>query len=71
MLPQATTHSSVRLLWTLVKGACPERIYPVGRLDRNTTGVIVLPNDGDLVSKLTTLNSLKKKGISRIPRQGY
>ena len=34
-----------------VKGACKERIYPVGRLDRNTTGVLLLTNDGDLVSK--------------------
>ena len=31
----------------LVKGACDERIYPVGRLDRNTTGVLLLTNDGD------------------------
>jgi 23S rRNA pseudouridine2605 synthase len=37
----------------LVKGACEERIYPVGRLDRNTTGVLLLTNDGDLSKKLT------------------
>jgi len=37
----------------LVKGACRERIYPVGRLDRNTTGVLLLTNDGDLTKRLT------------------
>lgn len=44
-----------------VKGACKERIYPVGRLDRNTTGVLLLTNDGDLASKLTRPKYLKKK----------
>jgi len=44
-----------------VKGACKERIYPVGRLDRNTTGVLLLTNDGEMASKLTHPKFMKKK----------
>lgn len=50
-----------RTVMDLVKDACTERIYPVGRLDRNTTGVLLLTNDGDLASKLTHPKYLKKK----------
>ena len=45
----------------LVKNACQERIYPVCRLDRNTPGVLLLTNDGDLASKLTHPSFKKKK----------
>jgi 23S rRNA pseudouridine2605 synthase len=37
----------------IIRNACPQRVYPVGRLDRNTTGVLLLTNDGDLSKKLT------------------
>ena len=54
------THDRTTVL-DLVKNACSERIYPVGRLDRNTTGVLLLTNDGDLASKLTHPKFEKKK----------
>jgi len=45
----------------LVRNACKERIYPVGRLDRTTTGVLLITNDGDLTKRLThpKFNKLK------------
>jgi 23S rRNA pseudouridine2605 synthase len=44
---------ATKTVMDLVSDACDERIYPVGRLDRNTTGVLLLTNDGDLAKKLT------------------
>jgi len=45
----------------LLKDACPERVYPVGRLDKDTTGVLLLTNDGDLTGKLTHPRYERKK----------
>lgn len=45
----------------LVREACPERIYPIGRLDKNTTGVLLFTNDGELARKLTHPSSLVPK----------
>ncbi len=50
-----------RTVLDIVRNACNERIYPVGRLDRNTTGVLLLTNDGDLAAKLTHPKFNKKK----------
>nr|WP_262890510.1 pseudouridine synthase [Rhodocytophaga rosea] len=45
----------------LVKSACEQRIYPVGRLDRNTTGLLLLTNDGELAEKMAhPSNNVKK-----------
>ena len=60
-VPTSDDPQQRKTVMDLVKNACPERIYPVGRLDRNTTGVLLLTNDGDLASKLTHPKFLKKK----------
>jgi 23S rRNA pseudouridine2605 synthase len=51
-----------RTVMQLVEKASRERIYPVGRLDRNTTGLLLMTNDGDLADKL----SHPKNGITKI-----
>lgn len=42
-----------KTVMSLVKNACPQRIYPVGRLDKETTGLLLFTNDGDMAKKLT------------------
>ncbi|WP_297168679.1 pseudouridine synthase [uncultured Porphyromonas sp.] len=50
-----------RTVMDLVHNACSERIYPIGRLDRNTTGILLLTNDGDLAVRLMHPAFRKKK----------
>ena len=50
-----------KTVMSLIEGACKERVYPVGRLDRQTTGVLLLTNDGDLAKKLTHPSYNQKK----------
>jgi len=45
--------NAVQTVMDLVKNACEERIYPVGRLDRNTTGLLLFTNDGDMAKRLS------------------
>jgi len=45
----------------LIRDACPQRVYPVGRLDKSTTGVLLLTNDGELTGKLTHPRYKRKK----------
>jgi 23S rRNA pseudouridine2605 synthase len=50
-----------RTVIDLIGDACPERVYPVGRLDKSTTGVLLLTNDGELAGKLTHPRYKRKK----------
>jgi 23S rRNA pseudouridine2605 synthase len=50
-----------KTVYDLIHGACPERVFPVGRLDRNSMGVILMTNDGELAAKLSHPKYLKKK----------
>ena len=50
-----------KTVMTLVSKACKERIYPVGRLDRETTGLLLFTNDGDMAKKLTHPRYQSKK----------
>ena len=50
-----------RTVMALIEGACKERVYPIGRLDRQTTGVLLFTNDGDLAKKLTHPKYNQKK----------
>ena len=58
-----TTHDPQgrRTVMDLVKDACEERVYPVGRLDRQTTGLLLITNDGDLAKKLAHPSHKVKK----------
>ena len=51
-----------RTVMDIVAGACKERIYPVGRLDRSTTGILLLTNDGEMAEKLMHLRCSRRMG---------
>ena len=54
-------HADKNVMQLISRDMCPERIFPVGRLDKSTTGVLLLTNDGELAEKLTHPSFQKKK----------
>lgn len=52
---------ATKTVMDLIKHACTERVYPVGRLDRNSTGVLLFTNDGELTKRLTHPKYMKRK----------
>lgn len=54
-------HAEKNVMQLISRELCPERIFPVGRLDKSTTGVLLLTNDGELAEKLTHPSYQKKK----------
>lgn len=54
-------HAEKNVMQLISRDLCPERIFPVGRLDRTTTGVLLLTNDGELAERLTHPSYQKKK----------
>ncbi|NHB69471.1 pseudouridine synthase [Perlabentimonas gracilis] len=53
--------NATRTVMDLIEGACEQRVYPVGRLDRNSTGLLLFTNDGELTKQLTHPSFMKRK----------
>ena len=53
--------NATRTVMDLIQGACEQRVYPVGRLDRNSTGLLLFTNDGELTKQLTHPSFMKRK----------
>ena len=58
-----------KTVWDIVQSKVKTKIYPVGRLDRNTTGLLLLTNDGELSQQLAHPKTKVKKNISSNIRQ--